>query len=75
MSKLGCDRPGAYEAAGQYRDESGVSTSSIKMRDELVVDEVASESGEGAGVMTSPNSNLVSARMTPLESAYSAARL
>ena len=30
MSKLGCPRPGAYSARGQKRDESGVSTSSIR---------------------------------------------
>ena len=50
MSKDGGDPPTAYSSAGQYLDESGVSTSSI-----------SSSSPSGAR----PNSNLVSARMIP----------
>src|SRR3569623_1156499 len=60
LSKLGGLLPGRYWSAGQKRDESGVSASSIHTR---------------LPASSSPNSNLVSAIMFPRVSAYSAADL
>jgi hypothetical protein len=64
LSKLGCGPPGSYNARGQYRDESGVRTSSISIND-------CSDCSAG----TSPNSNFVSARIRPRVKAYAAASL
>jgi hypothetical protein len=58
LSKLGCPRPGAYRSAGQNRELSGVSTSSISR----IVDP------------TRPNSNFVSAMMMPRSAATSRPR-
>jgi len=58
LSKDRWGRPGSYSSAGQKRDESGVSASSIQT--------TAPESSR-------PNSNLVSAMMMPRSSAYAAA--
>jgi hypothetical protein len=81
LSKLGCARPLSYFSLGQNRDESGVSTSSASSTSAGVPsssvnlgvaepEEVEEELGaEGIN----PNSNFVSARMTPFDSAYAAA--
>ena len=65
LSKLGCGLPASYPSKGQYLDESGVRTSSIK---------ISWGEDESVGV-TSPNSNLVSARIRPRERAYDEASL
>ena len=57
LSKEACGRPGSYSSAGQKREESGVQTSS------------PSTSVPSA---SSPNSNFVSARITPRSRAWSA---
>ena len=53
--------PGEYSAADQYRDESGVRSSSMRM------------SCLPFGVGSRPNSNFVSARIRPRSRAYAAA--
>eukprot|EP00732_Lithocolla_globosa_P007979 Lithocolla_globosa_v1_NODE_10815_length_563_cov_4.653543.p2 type:complete len:106 gc:universal NODE_10815_length_563_cov_4.653543:58-375(+) len=58
LSRLSCVFPTVYFEASQYRDESGVNTSS------------ATYNFPSASV---PNSNLVSAKIRPLDKAYSAA--
>src|SRR3954466_505492 len=58
LSNEGCTDPGDHVAAGQKRDESGVSTSSPSTR----------------ASPASPNSNFVSASTIPASSAISAAR-
>jgi hypothetical protein len=65
LSKLGCGFPASYPSRGQYLDESGVRTSSIK---------ISWGKDESVGG-TSPNSNLVSARIRPWERAYDEASL
>src|SRR4030067_398627 len=60
LSKLGGLAPGRYWSAGQKRDESGVSTSSMSV---------------SVPCSSRPNSNLVSAMIMPLVRAYSAQSL
>ena len=60
LSKLACARPGCHRSAGQYREESGVSTSSTR----VIAPVVGSV----------PNSSLVSARITPRSRAIASAR-
>jgi len=79
LSKLGCGCPLSYFSCGQNRDESGVRTSSASITSAGVpsssvnfgVEETEVVEDELEGI--SPNSNFVSARMTPLDSAYAAA--